>query len=168
MSYEGKRPVTLEDLLRLKRAERPPAEFWAQFDRQLRAKQLAALVEKRPWWRTRVFAGWSRIHLPLGAAAVLALTFVTVRDFSIAPLDLDSKSVEASSAAVALSPAAISPGADVQDVPAGIGTAAPDSEAAPAETPTTAALPILSASSRHTLASACASGDASAGRAVRR
>jgi hypothetical protein len=43
---ESKRPIQIEDILRLKRAERPPAEFWGEFDRQLRAKQLAALVSK--------------------------------------------------------------------------------------------------------------------------
>lgn len=83
--HDSQRPVTLEDILRLKRNERPPAEFWTQFDRELRAKQLAALVEKRPWWRTisrpRVFAGLRRFHLPLGAAAVLAVTLVSVRDY---------------------------------------------------------------------------------------
>ena len=46
MKHDGKRSVSLEDLLRLKRAERPPESYWADFDRQLRAKQLAALVEK--------------------------------------------------------------------------------------------------------------------------
>jgi hypothetical protein len=83
MNPEKKRPVTLEDLLRLKRCERPEPGFWADFDRQLRAKQLAALVERRPWWQelslARVFAGVKRYHLPLGAAAVVALTFVSVR-----------------------------------------------------------------------------------------
>jgi hypothetical protein len=82
---DSQRPVTLEDILRLKRNERPPAEFWTQFDRELRAKQLAALVEKRPWWRTislpRVFAGVRRFHLPLGAAAVLAVTVLSVREY---------------------------------------------------------------------------------------
>ena len=80
MNHENKRPVTLEDLLRLKRTERPPAEFWSQFDRELRAKQLSALVEQRPWWRTmpRIFVGFSRYHLPLGATAVLALTIASV------------------------------------------------------------------------------------------
>jgi len=39
--------VTLEDLLCLKRAERPPPEFWSEFERELRQKQLAALVERR-------------------------------------------------------------------------------------------------------------------------
>jgi len=83
MNHEHKRPVTLEDLLRLKRTERPPAEFWVQFDRELRAKQLAALVEKRPWWRSfpAVLAVPSRLHLPLGATAILAVTFLTVREY---------------------------------------------------------------------------------------
>ncbi len=77
-----KRPIEIEDLLRLKRAERPPAEFWAQFDRELRAKQLSALVAKRPWWQRlpRVFIALRPYHLPLGAAAVLTVTFVTLRD----------------------------------------------------------------------------------------
>src|SRR5438105_6809780 len=73
----NKRPVEIEDLLRLKRAERPPAEFWNEFDRALRAKQLAALVGRRPWWQTlpRVLAGWRRAGIPIGATAVAALTF---------------------------------------------------------------------------------------------
>lgn len=77
-----KRPIEIEDLLRLKRAERPPAEFWSQFDRQLRAKQLAAIVAKRPWWQRvpNLFGGFTRYHVPLGAAAVLAVTFITLRD----------------------------------------------------------------------------------------
>lgn len=85
MQPDSKRPVTLEDILRLKRAERPPAEFWTQFDKELRAKQLAALVEKRPWWKTvsfsQVFAGLRRYHLPLGATAVLAVTVFGVREY---------------------------------------------------------------------------------------
>jgi hypothetical protein len=85
MQPDSKRPVTLEDILRLKRAERPPAEFWTQFDKELRAKQLAALVEKRPWWKTvsfsQVFAGFRRYHLPIGATAVLAVTVFSVREY---------------------------------------------------------------------------------------
>ena len=75
-SQSGK--VTLEDLLRLKRAERPPAEFWADFERSLHAKQLAAIVEKRPWWRQRAWLKTSRWSLPLSAAAALAVTFAAV------------------------------------------------------------------------------------------
>jgi hypothetical protein len=83
MNHDNRRPVALEDILRLKRAERPLPEFWTHFDRELRAKQLAALVEKRPWWSVvpRVLTGLSRYHVPLGATAVLALSIVSYREF---------------------------------------------------------------------------------------
>jgi len=83
MMPEQKRPPTLEDLIRLKRAERPPTEFWSEFDRELRAKQLSALVQKHPWWQTLPTASFHallRFRLPLGAAAVFAITFVSFRD----------------------------------------------------------------------------------------
>lgn len=78
-----KTSVTLEDLLRLKRAERPPEQFWATFETELRSKQLAAAVEKPRWWfgLPRWFAGISRYQMPLGAAAALAVTFLVVRDY---------------------------------------------------------------------------------------
>ncbi len=83
MKPENKRPVTIEDLLRLKRTERPPAEFWSEFERQLRAKQLAALVEKRPWWQSFpvMLSGLSRHRVPFGAAAAFALTILVVREY---------------------------------------------------------------------------------------
>jgi len=86
MKSESNRPVAVEDLLRLKRAERPPAEFWTEFDRQLRAKQLAALVGKRPWWQTlpRAFASFARYRLPLGATALLAVGVLSVRHYQTA------------------------------------------------------------------------------------
>jgi hypothetical protein len=82
MNPESKRPIEIEDLLRLKRAERPPVEFWTEFDRQLRAKQLAAILGKRPWWQRvpALFTGFSRYHLPLGAAAILAVGFIVFHD----------------------------------------------------------------------------------------
>lgn len=77
--------VTLEELLRLKRAERPAPEFWNQFEQDLRAKQLAAIVARRPWWVSlrlpqlgRQAARW---QVPLGAAAALAVAFVAVREY---------------------------------------------------------------------------------------
>ncbi|MBI5382159.1 MAG: hypothetical protein HZA31_09700 [Opitutae bacterium] len=86
MSREpNRRPVTVEDLLRLKRAERPNAEFWADWDRQLHTKQLAAILEQRPWWRDALPRLWitlARLHLPLGATAVLGLTIFTVREYN--------------------------------------------------------------------------------------
>lgn len=81
MKPECQRPVTLDDLLRLKRAERPAPEFWNEFDRQLRAKQLSALVQKRPWWQTlpRALAEMRSLRVGLGASAVAAITFLAVR-----------------------------------------------------------------------------------------
>lgn len=84
-SESGK--VSLGELLQLKRAERPAPEFWARFEQDLRTKQLAAIVEKRPWWvalrlprATRALGQW-QLQLPLGAAAVLALSFVVVGEY---------------------------------------------------------------------------------------
>lgn len=81
MKSERDRPITIEDLLRLKRAERPPAEFWTTFDRELRAKQLSALVGKRPWWQNfpKTFPRLFRYRIPLGASAVVALTLISLR-----------------------------------------------------------------------------------------
>jgi hypothetical protein len=78
-------PVTLEDLLRVKRAERPEAAFWSEFERDLRAKQLAAIVEKRPWWYApswvKLRAVGTRLQVPVGVAAVLMLSLVAVREY---------------------------------------------------------------------------------------
>lgn len=75
--------VTLEELLRLKQAERPSPEFWVQFERDFRTKQLAAAVEKRRWWFSlpQVFSGVARLQIPLGATAIIAVTFLTVREY---------------------------------------------------------------------------------------
>jgi hypothetical protein len=78
--------ITVEDLLRLKRAERPAPEFWANFECELRQKQLTALLEKRPWWQElpQLFA--RRAYLPVGATAILAFTLVSVRYYTPAQL----------------------------------------------------------------------------------
>lgn len=87
MNPESKRKVTVEDLLRLKRAERPPAAFWATFEAEIRAKQLSAIVNKRPWWHglSRAAAVVSRYQLPFGAAAALAVTWAGVHYYSASP-----------------------------------------------------------------------------------
>ena len=46
--YLGKK-ITLEKILKLKRQERPSAEFWEEFDRDLRRRTLQALVNAQPW-----------------------------------------------------------------------------------------------------------------------
>jgi hypothetical protein len=68
--------VSLEDLLKLKRAERPSPEFWEHFDCELRSKQLAALVQTKPWWQTLASKKvLIRVCMPLGAAAAVAMSF---------------------------------------------------------------------------------------------
>jgi hypothetical protein len=69
---------TLEELLQLKRCERPDAQFWAGFERELRQKQLTALVEKPRWWHA--FGGLGRrVYVPAGAAAMVAFALVAIR-----------------------------------------------------------------------------------------
>lgn len=76
-------PITLEQLLRLKRAEKPSAEFWQKFEAELHQKQLAALVERRSWWQALPRLLQTRSVLPIGATAVLAFTFVSVRNQNV-------------------------------------------------------------------------------------
>ena len=68
--------VKVEDLLRLKRAERPGEVFWNTFDRELHQRMLQTLVKKDPWY-VQVLRGVSgRIAQTVAvgaAAAFLAL-----------------------------------------------------------------------------------------------
>jgi hypothetical protein len=96
--------VTVEDLLRLKRAERPDAEFWSKFEVELRQKQLAALVERRPWWQSLPLLLNRRVYLPVGATAVLTFTLVSLRYAptqvaNVAPVEQASEAVVASQVA---------------------------------------------------------------------
>ncbi len=83
MNNGEKQPVTVESLIRLKRIEQPAPEFWAQFNSDLRAKQLAAIVEKPRWWerRSRVYGIFSRHPLALGTAAALAVAVFSVGEY---------------------------------------------------------------------------------------
>jgi hypothetical protein len=83
---DKKSQVSIEDLLRLKTAERPNAEFWSQFEKELRQKQLTALVRKRHWWHDLPVLLSRRVYVPAGAAAIVAFTLVTVRYSNSNPL----------------------------------------------------------------------------------
>ena len=50
--------MKVEDLLRLKRAERPGEVFWNTFDRELHQRMLQTLVKKDPWY-VQLFHGFS-------------------------------------------------------------------------------------------------------------
>ena len=72
--------VKVEELLRLKRAERPGEVFWNTFDRELHQRMLQTLVKRDPW-HVQVIRGVSgRIAqtAALGAAAVF-LAMMVVR-----------------------------------------------------------------------------------------
>jgi hypothetical protein len=85
MKPDNKPPskVTLDDLFALKRAEQPPEEFWSDFQRGFHVRQRAEAIEPKRWWFVlpRVFAGFSRYQMPIGAAAVLAVTFLSFREY---------------------------------------------------------------------------------------
>jgi len=71
--------VTIEQLLHLKRAERPGPDFWTGFEVELRQKQLSALMHRRRWWQELPHLLVRRAYLPLGASAALAFAFAAVR-----------------------------------------------------------------------------------------
>jgi hypothetical protein len=79
MPPEKKSSVSVEDLLQLKASEKPGAEFWAHFEKELRQKQLTALVQKRRWWHDLPVLLSRRVYVPTGAAAIVAFTLMTVR-----------------------------------------------------------------------------------------
>jgi hypothetical protein len=74
---------SLENLLRFKRLERPAPEFWTQFESELRAKQLAAIVSRPPVWTRygEVFRSLFRHSVPMGAVGALAVALVSVYEF---------------------------------------------------------------------------------------
>lgn len=102
--------ITVEDLLRLKRAERPDPEFWSKFEVELRQKQLAALVQSRRWWERLPLLVGRRAYLPLGATAAIAFTLVAVRFHSPSPV---ATLEQPARAAVAVSPAVSEPRHDI-------------------------------------------------------
>src|SRR5580692_10765555 len=81
MKRDTERKITVEDLLRFKRAERPTDEFWATFEAEIRTKQLSAIVSRRPWWDrfSWVSGAVSRHQLSIGSAAAIALAFAGYR-----------------------------------------------------------------------------------------
>jgi len=73
--------VTVEDLLHLKRAERPAPEFWDGFEKKLKQRQLAAAIEEKRSWR-HALPEMLRIAfvIPASAAAALAIGLIVWRN----------------------------------------------------------------------------------------
>ena len=80
-----RRPVAVEDLLRLKRAEKPNPEFWTDWEQRFKERRRQVEAEPRVWWKEalpQLGIAVARWHVPLGAAAVVALTFFAVREYN--------------------------------------------------------------------------------------
>jgi hypothetical protein len=110
MKRDTESKITVEDLIRLKRSERPPAEFWANFEAELRTKQLSAIVGRRSWWDSYsgIFAVVSRHQLLFGAAAALAMAFGGYRYVNAHPAPANAP-LKGSAASVAAAPIAAAP-----------------------------------------------------------
>lgn len=70
---------TLEELLSLKKCERPTDEEWAHFDEQLKSKMMNRLVGKQHNWGFPL----KRMLAPFGAAAALTATVFSPEYFSL-------------------------------------------------------------------------------------
>lgn len=100
------RKPTLEELLRVKRAERPPAEFWKRFEDELRAKQLAAIVAPRPWWRSlAVFVPGRRASALAGVGAAVVVALAAYVRFPSARQNVVSQVAEVARPAASVIPA---------------------------------------------------------------
>jgi len=77
--------VKVEDLLRLKRLERPDQDFWGGFDRELHQRMLQALVKKDPWYVqiVRGLSGRLVQAAAFGTAAVALLAMMTLPPASV-------------------------------------------------------------------------------------
>ena len=98
LSQKPKTPAgdaRLSELIRLKKLERPETGFWDQFDRELRNRQLTALVQTRSW-RERVGATLliflRKSAVFTATASVLALGLFTAHKAGLFPgIITDSK-----------------------------------------------------------------------------
>src|SRR5690606_12903659 len=125
--------ITLDDLIVLKRAERPPQAFWEDFQRELHVRQRAAAIEPKRWWFVlpRVFVGLSRYQMPMGAAAVLAVTVLSFREYREPGLEIAYAPTPAAMAAGAVTSAALTPAPVVNRFDAAAATAS-GNDSAPA------------------------------------
>jgi hypothetical protein len=104
----NKPKVTLEELLRLKRHERPPAEYWVRFDRELNERVWRTLAEpaesKRNLW-----LGWigrQTRWLAAGAIPVLLLALVWQENVPL-PLKLATRERPVQANVPAIAPASV-------------------------------------------------------------
>jgi hypothetical protein len=89
-SNDPQTDINVEDLLRLKRSERPSEDFWSDFDRDLHQRMLQTLVKEDPWY-ARILAGLTgpmAQSIGIAVAAVLVAMLV-VRPVFVRPVATD-------------------------------------------------------------------------------
>lgn len=86
--------VKVEDLLRLKRLERPDQDFWNSFDHELHQRMLQALVKKDPWYMQIVRGLSSRVAQSAAVGAAVAFLAMMV----LRPAFVDSDQPETGTA----------------------------------------------------------------------
>lgn len=74
--------VSIDDLLRLKRSEKPNCQFWHRFDHELHQRMLQTLVKKESWYlqvwnRLTSFNGLTQIAGLTAAAVVVSLFLIS-------------------------------------------------------------------------------------------
>ncbi|MCX6939014.1 MAG: hypothetical protein NTU80_14200 [Verrucomicrobia bacterium] len=113
-SSASKDKPSLDQLLALKRAERPDAAFWQAFDERMRQRQLAAMIEPAPWWYGAALflrrASVRKVFVPVAASACLAL-FLTLR---LGNVDLKNAKLAGVSPSRVVTPAGLEPAAGTQ------------------------------------------------------
>ena len=97
--------VKLEELLRLKRAERPSEAFWNTFDLELHQRMLQTLVKKDPWYVQALHGISGRIAqtAAVGAAAAF-LAIMVVRPAFVNATATSNKGAQFTQEAVASAP----------------------------------------------------------------
>ena len=70
--------ISIEDLLKFKRDERPPVEFWDSFELELHRKTLRALVVSEPWYGKFLRPSFARMAIiaPIAAVAATAVGLI--------------------------------------------------------------------------------------------
>lgn len=78
MGHSSENRVRLEDLLKLKRHEKPAPDFWEGFDRRLEQRRLQALISGSEPEPSRLVSPlkWAMWAAPVAAAVVLGMLFV--------------------------------------------------------------------------------------------
>jgi hypothetical protein len=91
MSQDPRKPVSVDDLIRVKRGEHPDRGFWSDWQGGMAQRLTEAKQAPRSFWRDALPRFWISVakwQLPVGASALFILGFVVVHEYhrSLPPL----------------------------------------------------------------------------------